>query len=81
MRPEKCSRTAIPGPFDERVRDRILAEMRGNPLALLELPRGLTYAELAGGFGTTGAQRLSHRIEESFLNASRRCPPTCVNCC
>ena len=58
--------TAIPGPFDERVRDRILAEMRGNPLALLELPRGLTYAELAGGFGLPEAQRLSYRIEESF---------------
>ena len=47
---------AIPGPLDERVRDRILAETRGNPLALLELPRGLTYAELAGGFGLPEAQ-------------------------
>jgi hypothetical protein len=37
-------------PIDERVRDRILAETRGNPLALLELPRGMTPAELAGGF-------------------------------
>ena len=57
---------AIPGPLDERVRDRILAETRGNPLALLELPRGLTYAELAGGFGLPDAQGLSDRIEESF---------------
>ena len=38
--------------FDERVRDRILAETRGNPLALLELPRGLTPTQLAGGFGS-----------------------------
>src|ERR1700733_9749225 len=40
---------ALPGPLDERVRDLIIAETRGNPLALLELPRGLTPAELAGG--------------------------------
>ena len=43
--------SVIVGPVDERVRDRIIAETRGNPLALLELPRGLTPAELAGGFG------------------------------
>ena len=42
---------AVPGGLDEQVRDRIVAETRGNPLALLELPRGLTPAELAGGFG------------------------------
>src|SRR3954453_2302574 len=36
--------TAIPGPIDERVRAQILAETRGNPLALIELPRGLTPA-------------------------------------
>ena len=41
---------AMPGRLDEHVRDRIIAETRGNPLALLELPRGLTLAELAGGF-------------------------------
>ena len=43
--------SVIGGPLDERVRDRIVAETRGNPLALLELPRGVTPAELAGGFG------------------------------
>src|SRR6476659_983963 len=43
--------TVVAGPLDERVRDRIVAETRGNPLALLELPRRLTPAELAGGFG------------------------------
>ena len=42
--------SALPGRLDERVRDRIVAETRGNPLALLELPRGLTAAEVAGGF-------------------------------
>lgn len=53
--------------LDERVRDRIIAEMRGNPLALLELPRGLTPMQLAGGFGVLGAQDLSGRIERSFV--------------
>src|ERR1700733_3933232 len=57
---------ALPGPLDERVRDLIIAETRGNPLALLELPRGLTPAELAGGFGLPGAVSLPGRIEESF---------------
>ena len=52
--------------LDERVRDRIIAETRGNPLALLELPRGLTPAQLAGGFGPVGAEGLSGRIEQSF---------------
>ena len=51
---------------DERIRDRIVAETRGNPLALLELPRGLTATELAGGFGPLGDQALPGRIEESF---------------
>ncbi|MGZ4272649.1 MAG: ATP-binding protein, partial [Solirubrobacteraceae bacterium] len=44
--------SVVQGPLDEAVRDRIIAETRGNPLALLELPRSLTAAELAGGFGT-----------------------------
>ena len=56
----------VSGPLDERVRDRIVAETRGNPLALLELPRGLTVTQLAGGFGMLSAQALSGRIEESF---------------
>jgi DNA-binding CsgD family transcriptional regulator len=54
-------------PLDERVRDRIVAETGGNPLALLELPRGLSPAQLAGGFAVTSALSLSARIEESFL--------------
>jgi DNA-binding CsgD family transcriptional regulator len=56
-----CS--VLGGPLDERVRDRIVAETRGNPLALLELPRGVRPAELTGGFGVPGS---SGRIEESF---------------
>ena len=58
--------SALPGPLDTRVRDQIVAEARGNPLALLELPRGLTPAQLAGGFGLPGAVSLPGRIEESF---------------
>jgi DNA-binding CsgD family transcriptional regulator len=46
--------TALPAPVEARVRDRIIAETGGNPLALLELPRGLSSAELAFGFGTAG---------------------------
>jgi len=53
--------------LDERVSDRIVAETHGNPLALLELPRGLTARQLAGGFGLVEAQGLAGRIEESFV--------------
>ncbi|HEY2436375.1 MAG TPA: AAA family ATPase, partial [Solirubrobacteraceae bacterium] len=58
--------SALGVPLDERVRERIIAETRGNPLALLELPRGLTAAELAGGFGLPDAHGLSGWIEDSF---------------
>jgi DNA-binding CsgD family transcriptional regulator len=58
--------SAVHVPLDERVRERILTETHGNPLALLELPRGLTPAELAGGFGLPDAPGLSGRIEDSF---------------
>ena len=57
---------ALAGPLDARVRDLLIAETRGNPLALLELPRGLTPAELAGGFGLPGTPPLTSRIEDSF---------------
>src|SRR4051795_590529 len=59
--------SAIPGRLDERVSDRIIAEARGNPLALLELPRGLTSAELAGGVGSPNVEPLANRIEQSFV--------------
>jgi DNA-binding CsgD family transcriptional regulator len=57
---------AIPGKLDEAVRDRILAEARGNPLALLELPRAWTPAAFAGGFDLPDNVSVSARIEESF---------------
>jgi Inhibitor of apoptosis-promoting Bax1 len=56
----------LTGPLDVRIRDRIVSETRGNPLALLELPRGATPTELGGGFGLPGAVSLSGRIEEGF---------------
>jgi DNA-binding CsgD family transcriptional regulator len=61
-------------PLDERVRERLVAETRGNPLALLELPRALTPAELAGGFGLPDASGLSGRIEDSFRRRWARLP-------
>ena len=64
----------IPGRLDESVRDRIIAESSGNPLALLELPHGVTVAELAGGFGVAGALALAGRIEQSFLRRIERLP-------
>src|SRR5215211_8929556 len=63
----KLLRSAVRSKLDERVRDRVIAETRGNPLALLELPRGLTPTELAGGFGVPGVEGLSGRIRESFV--------------
>ena len=57
--------TVVPGRLDERVRDRLIAETRGNPLALLEMPRGMSAEELAGGFGGFGAATQAG-IEEGF---------------
>ncbi|WP_127504760.1 helix-turn-helix transcriptional regulator [Actinoplanes solisilvae] len=58
--------SALAAPLDPRVRDLIVAEAQGNPLALLELPRGLSPAELAGGFGLPSALPVPVRIENSF---------------
>jgi DNA-binding CsgD family transcriptional regulator len=66
--------SVMPGRLDERVADELLAETRGNPLALLELPRGLTVAQLAGGFALPGALSLSGRIEESFVKRLEALP-------
>src|SRR4029079_8752752 len=55
------------GPFDDQVRERVVAETRGNPLALLELTHCRNAAELAGGFGFAGTLPLTSRIEEGFV--------------
>lgn len=65
----------VPGRLDEHVRDRIVAETRGNPLALLELPRGLTAGELAGGFERPDARPLASQIEQNFARQVQTLPP------
>jgi DNA-binding CsgD family transcriptional regulator len=66
--------SVAPGRMDEQVRARIIAETRGNPLALLELPRGMTGAELPGRFGRLDARPLASRIEQSYLRRIRSLP-------
>jgi DNA-binding CsgD family transcriptional regulator len=60
-------RLALPGAIDARVRDQLLAEADGNPLALQELPRALSRDQLAGGYALAASMPLAHRIEESLL--------------
>jgi AAA ATPase domain len=66
--------SAVGGRLDAEVRDRIVAETGGNPLALLQLPRGLGRAELAGGFWLPDPRPLASRIETSFLRQFRALP-------
>jgi DNA-binding CsgD family transcriptional regulator len=66
--------SVLPVPLDEGVLERIVAETRGNPLALLELPRGLSPTQLAGGFGLPQAAPVSVGIEESFMRRLARLP-------
>jgi DNA-binding CsgD family transcriptional regulator/tetratricopeptide (TPR) repeat protein len=66
--------SVVRGPIDPRVRDRIIAETRGNPLALVELPRGLTPTELAFGFGLSDTMPLTSRIEQGFLRRLEALP-------
>jgi DNA-binding CsgD family transcriptional regulator len=67
--------SVIPGRIDEGVRERIIEETHGNPLALLELPRGMTAAELAGGFAVPASLGLSAGIEEGFRRRLDALPP------
>jgi DNA-binding CsgD family transcriptional regulator/tetratricopeptide (TPR) repeat protein len=68
--------SVIAGRLDDRVMDQLVADARGNPLALLELPRGLSTAQLAGGFGLPRAQSLQSRIEQRFLQRLAVLPET-----
>jgi DNA-binding CsgD family transcriptional regulator len=70
-------RMVLPDPFDEDVFERILAESRGNPLALLELPRGLTFLELAGGFRIPTSSPIKARIVASFRRRIAKLSPAC----
>jgi DNA-binding CsgD family transcriptional regulator len=66
--------SVMSGPLDGRVRDQILAEARGNPLALLELPHELSPVKRAGGFGLPDARRLPGLIEMSFRRRVQQLP-------
>src|SRR5436190_1138953 len=65
---------AVPGGLDERVRDRIVAETRGNPLALLDLPRSMSAPELAGGFELLGGADLPRHLEDHYLQRAGELP-------
>ena len=68
--------TAFRAPVDEAVRERIIAEARGNPLALLEMPANLPAARLAGGFELPDHTNVPERIERGYLDRSRDLPET-----
>jgi DNA-binding CsgD family transcriptional regulator len=76
--PEEDARTllgrAVPGGLDGRVRDRIVAETRGNPLALLDLPGSMSAAELAGGFDLPAVPDLSRHLEDHYLRRTGELP-------
>ena len=83
--PEEDARTlllrAVPGRLDDRVRDRIVGETRGNPLALLDLPRSMSAAELAGGFGLLPATDLPRHLEDHYLRRAGELPEGRSDCC
>jgi AAA ATPase domain len=66
--------SSTPGRLDERVRQQIIDEAHGNPLALLELPRGVSSASLAGGFAVAPSMPLMRRVEASFRRQVDRLP-------
>ena len=66
--------SVLPAPLDESVLARIVAETRGNPLALLELPRGLSPTQLAGGFGLPTSAPLSAGIEDRYTRRLAKLP-------
>jgi DNA-binding CsgD family transcriptional regulator len=65
---------AVPGRLDDRVRDRIVAETRGNPLALLDLPRSMSATELAGGFEIAAPTDLPRHLEDHYLQRAGELP-------
>ena len=73
--------SSTPGRLDERVRQRIIDGGTGNPLALLELPRGLSSASLAGGFAVADSLPLASRVEASFRRRVDQLPRRRNGCC
>lgn len=65
----------VHGPLDEAVCDQIITESHGNPLALLELPRTWSVADLAGGFGLLEGRPVADKIEQSYVRRLLELPP------
>jgi DNA-binding CsgD family transcriptional regulator len=65
---------SVHGPLDTAVRDQIVKESHGNPLALRELPHTWDAAELAGGFGVPGSRVVASRIEQSYARRLSQLP-------
>src|SRR6516165_3330803 len=65
---------AVPGRLDDLVRDRIIAETGGNPLALMELSRSMSPSERAGGFAPPASSDLPSRLEERYLRRVAELP-------
>jgi DNA-binding CsgD family transcriptional regulator len=65
---------AVPGPMDDAVRDRLVAETGGNPLALLELVKSTSEAELAGGFAVPPTTTVSGHLQDRFMTRVRALP-------
>jgi DNA-binding CsgD family transcriptional regulator len=65
---------AVPGRLDDHVRDRIVAETRGNPLALLDLPRSMSASDLAGGFELVSTGDLPRHLEDHYLQRAGELP-------
>jgi DNA-binding CsgD family transcriptional regulator len=66
--------SAVPGRIDDRVRDRLVAETRGNPLALLDLPRSASGSGLAGGFELGAVTDLPRHLEDHYLERANKLP-------
>jgi DNA-binding CsgD family transcriptional regulator len=66
---------ALTAPLDPVIREQIVTESRGNPLALLELPRGITPAQLAGGFALPAVMPMASYLEDSFMRRLEALPP------
>ena len=75
MMPGVLLESLAPGSLDDAVRDRIVAESRGNPLALMEFARGMTPAEVEFGFAPASALPVADRIEREFAHQVQWLPP------
>src|SRR4051794_26215202 len=65
---------AVPGHLDDRIADRLVAETRGNPLALLELAQRMSEAELAGGFTVPPTTTVPSRLQDHYVRRVRALP-------